>query len=254
MAMDTVTLALQGDDVSLDQFAQCVAHFSRMIAALSAAAGAAQLRWEITDLEVGSTTTTARASLNGHRPEQVEEVVLSYHEVGETLRIAGTLPYAMAVRKEADGLLELLKGGVTAIRFETAEADVIISQPPARPQAPAAEVGRAYGAVTGRIQTLTSRSRLRFTLFDRLYDRAVSCYLVEGSEEMMRDAWDRLATVEGIVSRDPLSGRPFSVRQVRNVHLLAEGLPADYKRARGALPRGEGLRAEHRLRRVRDAW
>ena len=57
--MDTVTLALLGDDVSLDQFAEGVVRFAKMIAGLSADAGAPHMRWDISDLELGSTTTTA---------------------------------------------------------------------------------------------------------------------------------------------------------------------------------------------------
>lgn len=93
----------------------------------------------------------------------------------------------------------------------------------------------SYGAVTGRIQTLTSRNSLRFVVYDHLHDRAVSCYLVEGGQDMMREMWDRVATVEGWVSRDPESGRPLTVRRVSNVKALSEAEPDAYKRARGAL-------------------
>ncbi len=258
MAMDTVTFALQGDSVSLEQFADAVGRFSRIVTQLSAHAGAPNIGWEIENLEVGSATTTARAaSLNGYSAEQVEAVINSYLEVGQALQHGDTIPYPKPLQKEAKGLLTLLGDGIEAIRFETPEAEAIVGPRPDQivaTEAPSFEVRPAYGAVTGRIQTVTSRSRLKFTIYDRLYDKPVSCYLLEGSEDMMRDAWDRIAIVEGIVSRDPLSGRPLSVRKIRSVDIVEEGQPTDYKAARGALPCGENLRAEHRLRSVRDAW
>ena len=43
-----------------------------------------------------------------------------------------------------------------------------------------------YGAIEGRVQSLSQRKGLRFTLYYQEFDRAVSCYLSEGQEERMR--------------------------------------------------------------------
>ena len=51
---------------------------------------------------------------------------------------------------------------------------------------------------------------------------------------MMRQMWDRVATVEGWVSRDPETGRPMTVRECHNVTPLTEVEPQDYMQARGA--------------------
>ena len=93
----------------------------------------------------------------------------------------------------------------------------------------------AIGGVHGRIQTLTSRGGLRFTLYDTLYDRAVGCYLSEGQEEIMRDYWGQTAVVEGTVTRDPNSGRPLTVRHVRNVTPVRQVERMAYLAARGAV-------------------
>jgi hypothetical protein len=91
-----------------------------------------------------------------------------------------------------------VSAGVEALRFETAEAEATVREAALLGLAVAAPTAtESYGAVTGRVQTLTSRSGLRFTLYDRLYDRAVACYLAEGQESLMREMWDQLATVEG---------------------------------------------------------
>jgi hypothetical protein len=95
---------------------------------------------------------------------------------------------------------------------------------------------------------------LRFTLFDLFYDKAVSCYFAEGKQELIRDMWGQLAVVEGIISRDPVTGRPLSIRQVNTVMPLAENAAHfDYQEARGVAPSLNGLSPEDAIRRIRDA-
>lgn len=82
----------------------------------------------------------------------------------------------------------------------------------------------------------------------------MSCYLGEGRESMMRQMWDRIATVEGWISRDPVSGRPLTVRRVSNVTALTEAEPQDYMKARGALPhKPDDPLPEALTRELRDA-
>lgn len=252
MALETVTFELQGD-VSLEQFSSGVQHFAGLVKALSTGANASGLRWVIVGLEAGSAIATAGAVReNGYRVDQVEQVVRSYLEVGEALAGGHAIPFDPPVQKEARALAGILKTGVRAIRFETAEADAIVEEMPAVRRA----MGVAnHGAVTGRVQSLSSRAGLRFTLFDLLNDRPVSCYLTEGSEDLMRDVWDMVATVEGLVSRDPVTGRPLAVRKITRVAVVHdEGEPDGYRRARGAQLRVAGeAPAEERIRRLRDA-
>jgi hypothetical protein len=85
------------------------------------------------------------------------------------------------------------------------------------------------------VQTLTSRGALRFTLYDTFYDKAVSCYLREGQEEIMRDVWGLTASVEGVVTRAPDSGRPLNVRNVWNVTPVKVAEPSGWLSARGAI-------------------
>jgi len=252
---DTVTLELQGR-VTLKQFSEAVAHFHRLITALSVESKAENVRWEINALEVGSTTATAQGiSENGTAPERIEQVVRNYLEVGEALERGVTVPYRPPVEKEARALVAMLRTGIDAVRFETAESEAIVREAttPAQAKAPQTGTTGSYGAVTGRVQTLTSRNQLRFTLYDRLYDRAVSCYLAEGRQSLMREMWDKLATVEGRVARDPMSGRPLAVRRITNVTRLVEGAPQDYLNARAVLPLGPNDPwPEEAIRRVRD--
>jgi hypothetical protein len=168
------------------------------------------------------------------------------------------MPFSPKVQRQAHGLTAVLKRSVEAIRFETAEGDATITQEAVAAGRPVGMRARgergAYGAVEGRVQTLSNRGGLRFTLYDSLDDHAVSCYLVEGYEEMMRDAWGRRAVVEGWVSRDSVTGRPQTVRRVQAVQVLPETKHGGYRDARGAVPvDSEELRPEVVIRRLRDA-
>jgi hypothetical protein len=254
---DTVTLALQGE-VSLAEFSTAVTRFNALIAALAADSHVEDVTWQIDALDYSSAITTARGiSLNGGDPARIDRVVTAYNEVGHALEQGVTIPFPQPVRKEAEGIAELLKKSseIEAVRFETAESDAIIREPAlttvdAKP-APKQEAG--YGSVTGRVQTLSSRNTLRFVVYDHIHDRAVSCYLVEGRESMMRQMWDRVATVEGWVTRDPVTGRPLTVRRVSEVTALTELEPNDYLKARGALPRDPNdPLPEAQIRRLRD--
>lgn len=251
---DTVTLELQGH-VSLEQFADAVARFQRLVLALSQESNA-KVRWEIEALEAGSATVTSRGvPENGTVPDRVEQVVRNYLEVGQALEAHTTVPYSPRVTKEASGLAALLRSGVEGVRFETAESEATVREiaPPVQAATPERRQHESFGAVSGRVQTLTSRSRLRFTLYDRLYDRAVSCYLAEGRESLMREMWDKLATVEGVLTRDARSGRPLAVRNITRVTRVEEAAPQDYIKARRVLPLGPGDPSpEEAIRRLRN--
>lgn len=252
---DTVTIALDGT-VSLSDYSVAVSRFAALVTALAVESQAEDVAWQIEALDYSSAITTARGlPQNGSGSEQVDRVVRAYLEVGKALEHGTTIPYSPKVGREARAIAEVLKGSqVDAIRFETAEADAIIREVAVAQAPPVATRQGAYGAVTGRIQTLTNRNALRFIVYDHIYDRAVSCYLVEGRESMMRQMWDRIAIVEGWITRDPETGRPLTVRRVSSVTPLTEREPQDYMKARGALPLSDGDdRPENVIRRLRDA-
>lgn len=251
---DTVTLALQGS-VSLSDFSAAVSRFDALIAALAADSHVHGVTWQIAALDVSSAIATARGvSQNGaDNSDAIDRVVRAYLEVGQALEHGVTIPFSAPVTREAQGIADVLRGSaIEAIRFETAESDAIIRELPAAAPAATTERKEAYGSVTGRVQTLTSRNALRFIVYDHIHDRAVSCYLVEGRESMMRQMWDRVATVEGWISRDPVTGRPLTVRRVSNVTPLTEVEPQDYMKARGVLPLDEDALPETVTRRLRD--
>jgi hypothetical protein len=112
----------------------------------------------------------------------------------------------------------------------------------------------AFGAIEGRVETLRSRSRLSFTLYDSLDDQAVTCYLRPEQQELVRDAWNRRVVVEGWIKRDSTTGRPVEINQIERITILPEVVPGSYRRARAILPALPGAEApEVVIRRLRDA-
>lgn len=256
MASDTVTLVLDGNP-TLDDLTAALDGLRELLRGLGEqVASDKPVTWVVEGLERGSAVGTFLGS--GQTPEIVHEVTRRYLDVGNALveHDQTWLTQSPSLRRGTDKIIGVLNGRVPAVRFETADDDVTISSAPT-PAAdlPARETSSgAYGAVVGRVQTLTNRGGLRFTLYDRLYDRAVSCYLQDGQQDIMRDVWDKLALVQGWVKRDSRTGRPTSIRQVRAVIPREEGEIGDWRDAAGALAVGLGGEpAEVTIRRLRDA-
>ena len=270
MADNTVTLVLDGE-VPLQEFSKAIVAFNELVKALSVEAGGG-LDWVMQDLQVSSALASALAI--GEEPK-IEAVVTSYETVAQALEENTEIPYSEPVRVAANKIVSIEDHRIKAVRFETAKRESTVHLAPiapikagdvqmvsaARPQSKrftsklsARAVIPAYGAIQGRIQTLSSRGALRFTLYDLLYDKAVSCYLAEKKRELIRDSWGSLAIVEGIVSRDPITGRPLSIRQVSEITPMKESEShVDYRQARGIAPSITGLSPEDAIRRIRDA-
>ena len=256
MAKDTVTLTVDGR-VPASLFRRVVTHYTGLLLALSTELAAREeVDWTLDGLiGVEAGATEAGLALRGEAQEivAVERVVEAYGRVGQALERDERPPYSPSVVRQAKGITSVLNGKVTAVRFQTPDLDATVYSGQANRTAPLRHL-RAYGAVTGRVQTLTNRQGLRFTLYDTMFDKAVSCYLREGQEELMRGLWGRTGVVEGLVSRDLLSGRPISIREITNVVSRAEVEPGSFRLARGAVHPAENAEApETIIRRLRDA-
>ena len=254
MPDDTVTLALEGD-VALSKFATAVAHLDALMDSLTeAVADGSDVEWIIERLDSGSAVVTVRPE--GSDTKAAVQIAEAYLEVGRSLQAGQEPPFPAQVRRQGSQLAALISDRISAIRFETSEAEAIVRQEPLAvlTQEPTQKSSAAFGAIEGVVQTLSNRRGLRFTLFDSVFDKAVSCYLEADQESIMRDAWGRRAIVEGSVTRDPESARPFSIRRISHVELVTDYPPGSYRLARGILPLKSGdPTPEEAIRRVRDA-
>ncbi|MBI4285082.1 MAG: hypothetical protein HY670_04165 [Chloroflexi bacterium] len=249
MAKDTITLALDGE-VDLHRFAVAVSHLEGLVQGLSRENGVENIRWVIYDLQAGSAMATVRGESD--ILEKVERVVSAYEDVGQSLQAGKRPDYSEPVVKAASAIIAVLGDKVTAVRFETPEREFTVAS---RPEiAIASATMKSFGAIEGRIQTLSNRKGLRFVLFDTLHDRAISCYLSEGQEELMREIWGKRAIVEGEITREKDTGRPLAIRHIADIKALEEIQRGSYLRARGVAPRKPGTPlAEVIIRQLRDA-
>jgi hypothetical protein len=98
-------------------------------------------------------------------------------------------------------LTKLLDGRITSLRLETEIEDFLVEahyegKAPLKPS-------YAYGRLKGTIQTLSARHGIRFTLYDVLFDRPISCYLKEGQEDLIREYWGKKVHVSGKMAETP---------------------------------------------------
>ncbi len=253
MANDGVILFLDGAP-TIDDYASAIAGLRELLSAIGAdVASSVQIEWRIDTLEASSALTGLRGT--SEDMAAVARVSSAFVEVGKSVR-TGSLDSAFTT--PVAKITELLGTRIPSVRFENDEDDVTIAAAPdvladiIPLRIDSRDLTPQRGVVEGRIETVSRRGGLRFILFDLNFDKAVTCYLAPGMEDLMLNAWGRLALVEGIVKRDPLTGRPTTVRQVTNIELIEEGLPGDWRQAMGAQQDPSG-RSEHRIRRIRDA-
>lgn len=250
---DTVTLAL-GGSVPLRGFATALERLTKALQQMTTDAGA-RVEWVISGLDHSSAiATVAGRGLDDTSESLVPEIVRRFGSAGEALaygRPSTASQRALAFLRE---ITSLIGDGIDEVRFETAEVEAIIRTGDIAAAPGRHEPSRDRGTVVGRVQTLQARGHLRFTLYDLAHDRAVSCWLQPGQEELMRDAWGHLVEVEGLVSRDPTTNVPLSVRQVTDLRLFGEPLSSAWLAARGVARSADEPASEEVIRQLRDAW
>lgn len=254
-ASETVTVALEGPDISLDSFVETVTALRALLKDLSAeVAPGSQLAWDVEDLQRGSAITTVRGRAISGDPDDVGRVSRAYEAIGDALDRRSPIPYSEVIRRRVTALTAVLNDHVPALRLETANRDFTILKEGLQPvRQPRQAV--TLGAVEGRIETLSKHRSLRFTLYDTLDNRAVACYLNPGEEDRVHMLWGHRAIVEGNVYRDPLSGRPTTIREITAVVPVPESDPDEWRTAEGALADiWDGESAGEAIRRIRDAW
>ncbi|HEY7030134.1 MAG TPA: hypothetical protein VH482_02340 [Thermomicrobiales bacterium] len=249
MPETTLTIVL-GGDVPLDLFVESMQRLRLLIDALTEEVGGeAGISWVVDELAAGNAVATIRGE--AERAEDVERVVRAYVAVGRALERHEVIPYSPRVVDAARNLTSVLNGKITSIRFESERDEATVTTNAAdEPRAYRA----AFGAVEGRIETLRSRRRLSFTLYDSLNDQAVYCLLRPEQAELVRDAWGRRVIVEGWIKREPTTGRPVEINPVERIDIQPEVVPGSYRRARAVAPARPGAPpTETVIRRLRDA-
>lgn len=245
-AVDTVTLVLDGTP-TFDEYRRALERLQIILRGLGSDAGGG-VEWIIEDLQRSSARTTLRGQ--AENMDVVDQVATEYVRLGQDYAAGDLSAYRPAVQTAIRELGEIVNGHVTGVRLETAEDDVELPVSPAAPRTTGATA--AYGGIEGRIQTLSSRRGLHFTLYDLLHDRGISCYLHADQQDLIDGMWDRLATVEGLVKRDDL-GRPMTIRQIHRIAPIEPVGDDAWRSALGALAQHDLPPSEEAIRALRDA-
>lgn len=246
----TISLQLNGD-ITLSDFSKVMAHFTDLIDELSSDIGRpAEIEWEIAKLEGGSAT----AVIVGKSPDlaAVEKVVQAYETIGKAIESNGPIPYSQRISRQARAITEVLNGKITSIEMRTEEFEAVIHQSVYYEEE--FKTDYSFGTVTGKVETLSKHGRMRFVLYDTLFNRAVNCYLSKDQEYLMLDAWDKRIMVSGKIFRDPTSDRPLEIRDINYIEVKDEVQPGTFLQVEGIIPWKEGDEyPEEIIRRYRDA-
>lgn len=244
-----MTLRLDGE-VTIRKLSDAFSRFRAVLKALEQDQGA-RVRWVLAGLDYGSAAATARAEpLDDVSAAKIPALTERFLSAGREVARGEIDPTRPLLRLVRD--LTEIADEENRVILETADDDVIFTAPVHVPPVPATpQTTKSLGTVRGRVETLSRHKGLRFTLYELVSDRPVSCYLQADHEDLMRDAWGRIADVTGVVTRDAGTGRPLAVRRVTRVEVLDEGATMGFLRARGAI--GGSEPAERVIRRIRDA-
>ena len=245
MPRTTITFEV-GGRIDIKQFEEGIIAFRRLVSALT---GSRKVDWVISDLQPGSAIATLEGECDN--PQITERIVREYELIGESLQKQKDIRASKRVKSAVNAVVNLTSL-VEYVRFETSESNYTVFASRITP----IESGTtdAIGSVTGTVQILSNRGSLRFNLYDTIFDKAVSCYLSSGQEQLMREVWGQRATVSGRVTRDAETGRPITIRQIMSVEALEEQSLESFREARGAVPWVPGDQLpEEAIRRLRDA-
>lgn len=230
MDKDRIKLTLEGT-ISLSAFTEAIIHFNDLVNSLSdEVAESADIIWEIADLKYGSATAEIRGSSSNI--EEIERVTQAYQVVSTALMENRVIPYSDEVRDAAFKLTSVIGGGVTSIKTEVAGGTAFVTNPifvVAEPE----EKSFAFGSVTGQVETLSSRGKLRIILYDHVLDNAVKCFFQTNQQEMMRGIWGKRVVITGMVFRDPENGKAIAVKDITDVEIITDDVIGGHRRAKG---------------------
>jgi hypothetical protein len=252
MTDNTLTITLDGD-VTLPNFVEAILHFRNLVDLLSReVASNSQIEWLIDDLQTGSAIATVVGL--SEEEEAVQKVVTAYTKVGQSLQRRDPIPFSEGVAREATAITKVIGERIISIRFQTEQDDTVVYGSTDKLQSAPKKDIISFGTIKGKVQTISSRGKLKFTLYDPIFDKAITCYLDEQQEGKLKEIWGKQIHVTGRINRAPDSGRAVSIREITNIEPVIEVPPGSFKRARGIFNWSEGDEpAESIVRRTRDA-
>ena len=241
-----------GGELPVDKLSEVFARFSQVLDALSES-HSADVRWVIAGLDYGSASALARAvPRDDEAQRRIPAMCDDYTDAARRVQ-DGNADRTFLLHRQMRELL-VLADDAHPIVVESGRQRVVVEASVAPLALPAADGweqdATSLGTVRGRVETLSRRKALSFSLYELTTDTPVRCFVVPGLEDTMRDVWGHIADVTGTVRRGAGTDRPLWIRRVTKVDRVDAGNPKGYLRARGAIRTDEP--AEVLVRRMRD--
>lgn len=245
-----VFLTLNGE-IPVNLFAEAISGLSSLLNALTEEIAAGKtIEWQIIELSAGSATAVIQGIADTDE-DDVEKITTAYALIGQQLQFGKPIPYSPKVIQSARKIASVLDGKVSSIEFGIDGEIYHITQSgfQEKPMTKA----YSYGVITGKVENLIGHKTLKFTLYDNLFNRGVTCYVEEEKRELLRNIWGKTVSVTGYIYRDIITGRPLEIHDIETVEIVPMREPGAYKKARGALSWKPGDEtADQTIRRLRD--
>lgn len=249
MAKDTITFILHGD-IPLDLFSEAIERWSKLVDILSKEVGErTDIEWEIAKLKSSDPTVIVR----GKSPDMpaVEKVVAAQWVVWHALEKKEPIPYSDAVASRARAITGILNGKISHIEIKTDDSSAIVEESFVDESNENRDF--SFGTVTGYVETITKHNKLRFTIYDLIFNRAVTCQFTDEQKKMVVSVWEKRVRIAGKIFRDGQTGRPIEIQEVSGIELLEDSAQGSFEAASGIIPwrKGDEL-PEEVIRRIRN--
>lgn len=249
---NTFQLNIANETVDLVYFSQTLGAWVKLLKA-SAEVDAGQEKYELVVASLSGGSTHVAAAFQTPSPVLSQTFKQSADRAFQSIQRGTIADLPSKVRTAASRFQDARsKRPDMQVSVSTQSVDFLIPSRgmAARPKEPTVSLG----AIRGRIQTLSSRKGLQFTIWDEIFDRGVQVFISTELHDQLQRLWDHHAEVVGMISRHPDTGQPISIRDVRSLDEVAPSSLGDPNRFKGILRQyiTPGSDVDDMLRRLRD--
>ncbi len=223
MEQADLILTLDGE-VTLDDFAKAMQRFKEIVTGLkNEVAPDARIDWLIDDLRKKCAIAKVKGVPATDRDRaSVGRIRDAYTDLGQRAAKGEPLHNAEAVVQGIAGLKRLINGHVKSVTLGSEQKRYTIKKTTMFSPAKVQWDTETFGGARGKVQSISDRQYLHFTLYDYNDDRPIPCSYPEGSKDKMRKVWGKLVYVEGIVTRDPDTDLVSSIHGISSIEVIRE--------------------------------